>query len=346
MAARLPSDLLKRSAEEGARLVALTYLDEISRSERRLADPADSEALHDFRVGLRRLRSCIKTYRGPLKGSVSKKVRRQLRDLTVETNAGRDAEVQLAWLRGRVGQLGAGDAEGLAWLIGRLEGRQYEVNLRVTSELGRRFEGVAVKLRSRLETVRIVIRTGHRQVRSTFGQVTGELICSQVEQLSEKLKAVRGAEEMTEAHEARIAGKRLRYLMEPLLRRVPSVKSLVSRLKRLQDNLGDLHDTQVLTQEVAASLATLEGLVPPPRVLPGLRLLRGLAQESSDASLSAFRTNWSAGKAARFLSRADEVGRALQQSDTSPAARLGSQPLVGNNGPASRHSGSRVLSVG
>jgi CHAD domain-containing protein len=345
MAARLPSDLLKRSAEEGARLVALTYLDEITRSERRLADPADSEALHDFRVGLRRLRSCIKAYRGPLKGSVSKKVRRQLREFTVETNAGRDAEVQLGWLRGRVGQLGAGDTEGLAWLVGRLEGRQYEVNLRVASELGRRFEGVAVKLRSRLETVRIVIRTGHRQARSTFGQVTGELICSQVEQLSEKLKVMGGAEGMTEAHEARIAGKRLRYLMEPLLRRVPSVKSLVSRLKRLQDNLGDLHDTQVLTQEVASSLVTLEGLVPPPRVLPGLRLLRSLAQESSDASLSAFRTNWSAGKAARFLSRADDVGRALQQSDNSPPARLGPQPMVGNNG-AGRHSGSRVLSVG
>src|SRR5687768_11282549 len=159
MAARLPSDLLKRSAEEGARLVALTYLEEITRAERRLADPADSEALHDFRVGLRRLRSCIRAYRGPLKGSVSKRVRRQLRDLTVETNAGRDAEVQLAWLRQRVGQLDAGDTEGLAWLTGRLEGRQYEVNRRMTSELGRRFEGVAIKLRPRLETVRIVIRT-------------------------------------------------------------------------------------------------------------------------------------------------------------------------------------------
>ena len=346
MAARLPSDLLKRSAEEGARLVALTYLEEIKRAERRLADPGEVEALHDFRVGLRRLRSCIRAYRGPLKGSVSKRVRRQLRDLTVETNAGRDAEVQLAWLRERVGQLDPGDTEGLAWLIGRLEGRQYEINRRVTSDFGRRFEAVAGKLRPRLETVRIVIRTGHRQARSSFGQVTGELICSQVEQLSNKLKAVRGVEEMTEAHEARIAVKRMRYLMEPLLRRVPSVKSLVSRLKRLQDNLGDLHDTQVLTQEVASSLATLEGLVPPPRVLPGLRLLHGLAQESSNASLSAFQTNWSAGKAARFLSRADEVGRALQQSDNSPLARLSSQPMAGNNGSASRHSESRVVSVG
>src|SRR4026207_1998015 len=98
---RLPPDLLSRSAEEGARLVALAYLDEIARAERRLADAQDPEALHDFRVGLRRLRTSLRAYRSSLKGSVSKKMRRRLRDLTLATNAGRDSEVQLEWLRER-----------------------------------------------------------------------------------------------------------------------------------------------------------------------------------------------------------------------------------------------------
>ena len=51
--------LLPRPPEEGARRLALSYLDQAARARPRLADPADAEALHDFRVGLRRLRSCL-----------------------------------------------------------------------------------------------------------------------------------------------------------------------------------------------------------------------------------------------------------------------------------------------
>jgi len=131
--ARLPTDLLSRSAQEASRLLALGYLDEISRAEQRLGDPLDAEALHDFRVGLRRLRSCLRAYRVALEGSVSKKMRRRFRDLTLATNAGRDSEIQLAWLRDQAQLLGPGEMEGLAWLIGLLEGRKYEALDRVTT---------------------------------------------------------------------------------------------------------------------------------------------------------------------------------------------------------------------
>src|SRR5918998_1337794 len=97
MSLRLPADLLDRFADEATRLLALTYLDEIALAERRLADPQDAEALHDFRVALRRLRSCIRAYRNELKGSVSKRMRRSLRELMLVTNEGRDAEVHLEW---------------------------------------------------------------------------------------------------------------------------------------------------------------------------------------------------------------------------------------------------------
>jgi hypothetical protein len=66
-------------------------------------DPLDPEALHDFRVAIRRLRSCIRAYRTELQGSVSKQMQRRLRKLTLATNAGRDAEVHLNRLRNQVG---------------------------------------------------------------------------------------------------------------------------------------------------------------------------------------------------------------------------------------------------
>ena len=119
MPSRLPTDLLHRSPQEASRLLALSYLDETARAQARLTNPDDGEALHDFRVGLRRLRSCVRAYRPFLKGSISGKMRRRLRALTLDTNAGRDTEVQLAWLRDQASCLAAGEAEGLGWLVGR-----------------------------------------------------------------------------------------------------------------------------------------------------------------------------------------------------------------------------------
>jgi CHAD domain-containing protein len=318
--ARLPPDLLSRSAEEGARLVALSYLDEIARAEHRLADAQDSEALHDFRVGLRRLRSCLRAYRGSLKGSVSKKMRRRLRDLTLATNAGRDGEVQLEWLRQRAGRLGLEETEGLAWLVGRLEGRQFDARAKVTSGAAARFVKLAAKVRPRLETVQLTVRTGRGQPRFLFSDATGELIGSYVEQLGERIEAVRNGQDVAEAHAARIAAKRLRYLLEPLSPRVPRVRALVGRLKRLQDVLGNLHDMQVMTEEITSVLAALQKAEVPSGAPSGLLALRRIAQEQAGLSFTSFQSQWPNGRAASFLNRAAEVGQGLASEDQ---ARVG-----------------------
>ena len=230
MSIRLPADLLRRSVEEGSRLLALGYLDEIGLAERRLSDPQDSEALHDFRVGLRRLRSCIRAYRPRLKGSVTRKLRRRLGDLTVATNPGRDLEVQLEWLHQQLSRLGPGETEGMAWLTGRLEGRKYESMDQVTADIGKRFLKTARKLRPRLGTFQMEVRTGKEPKPASFGEVTGSLIQSLAGELADSLEAVSNPEQVAEAHAARIRAKRLRYLLEPLSRRVAGAKTLVGRL--------------------------------------------------------------------------------------------------------------------
>jgi CYTH domain-containing protein len=58
-----------------------------------------------------------------------------------------------------------------------------------------------------------------------------------------------------EGHEARIAAKRTRYLLEPVAKIVPGAAGIVERLKALQDVLGDLHDAQVFGAEIAALAA-------------------------------------------------------------------------------------------
>ena len=313
MTARLPTDLLDRSADEASRLLALTYLDEAAVAESRLADPLDTEALHDFRVGLRRLRSCTRAYRTELQGSVSKRMRRRLRKLTLATNAGRDAEVHLGWLRNQAGRLGPEHTEGLAWLIGRLEGRRSETLETVTLDVGRQFKKVAARFRPRLGILRIEVGRGRGSARPTFRQATAELIRRHAAELGEYLKAVRTQEHMKEAHQARIAAKRLRYLLEPLVRRAAGTKGLTTQLKGLQDVLGQLHDMHVMSEEIASSLTALpqRSAQRPSGAEPGLRALERLANEQELSAFASFEAHWGDQSGSRFFDRADELSRTL-----------------------------------
>ena len=84
----------------------------------RLADPADTEALHDFRVAIRRSRSWLSAYHLYL--PLDKPLRRRLRDLARRTNAARDAEVSMDGLQALAGKLSAAQKVGLRWMLERL----------------------------------------------------------------------------------------------------------------------------------------------------------------------------------------------------------------------------------
>jgi CHAD domain-containing protein len=313
MTARLPADLLRRSADEGSRLLALSYLDETGAAERRLADPLDSEALHDFRVSLRRLRSSIRAYRSQLDDCIPGKIRRRLRELTEATNPVRDAEVQLAWLQRQADWLAPGQTEGLAWLVGRLEERKSKALDRVTADVAKRFVKTATSLRRRLGTFEVEVRTGKQPKPASFGEVTGGLVQRHTAQLAKRLTSVGRAEDVTQAHAARLGAKRLRYLLEPLSRRAPGVKALVGRLKELQDSLGTFHDMHVIAEEIQTALASLSRSTAgqPLAAEPGLLALERLADQQARESFANFQASWGNGNEARFLSRTDQLGKLL-----------------------------------
>src|SRR6478672_7935479 len=93
-------DILRDSVQRGARRSALALLAHVRAARDRLDDLGDKEALHDFRVALRRLRSWLRAFRPALADTVGPKIERRLKQIAKETGASRDLEVHVAWVSG------------------------------------------------------------------------------------------------------------------------------------------------------------------------------------------------------------------------------------------------------
>jgi CHAD domain-containing protein len=347
VSARLPPDLLERSAPESARLLALGYLEAIERARIRLGDALDQEALHDFRVGIRRLRSAVRAYRAELQGSVSKKERRRLRNLARATNDGRDVEVQLDWLARQRERLVADEVPGFFWLVGRLEDRKQKTHDRAVADVARRYDKLAVKLKRSLGVLRIELGPGQGQRPASFREITAGLIREQAVRVRDDLARIGGADDAEQAHRSRISLKRMRYLVEPVARGNRRAGALVRRFKEAQDLLGEHHDMHVLS----AAIGALRGSVSSSKFAglePGLAALARLADESAAAAFDRFQAIWGGDHGSRILTRTEEFGRELetprepaapQASETMPDSAKTSTRRHGGHGSESRSRG-------
>jgi CHAD domain-containing protein len=324
--------LLPRPPEEGARRLALSHLDQAARARPRLADPADAEALHDFRVGLRRLRSCLKAYDAQLAGSLSKKLRRRLKRLAGATGPGRDTEVQIEWLGPQGQGLTAHQRPGYTWLLARLRDRLRDAFDDLETEVADEFDQVEKDLRARLSVYRAEIHLDAGSPAATFAAATGAILRDQVKDLEEHLAKVADAGDQKRAHEARIRAKRLRYLLEPLADERPDAVPVIKQLKGLQEVLGDLHDAHVLEDEIAT--ATGEAAAERARKLldltlagsddalraerrrarePGLLALARRNRERRDRLFATLKDGWLDGKTEGFFREVEGVGGRLEE---------------------------------
>jgi CHAD domain-containing protein len=254
----LPADLPKRSAEEAVRRLALVELDRAEQARAALVEGDREAALHDFRVALRRLRSLLRSYRGEFALAFPKKELKRIGKLASATNPGRDAEVQLAWLAPLAELLRPAERPGYAELVRQIGDRRDDCYRKVEREIVRDFGALATGLRERLTSYRLEVRLDRARRAATFSSAGRAAAERARKELDERLDRVHSPTDEEEGHAARIAAKRLRYLLEPLAAWYPEAKEPVSRLKAVQDLLGELHDGQLLAALVASSLAEIE----------------------------------------------------------------------------------------
>ncbi|HEX9219502.1 MAG TPA: CHAD domain-containing protein, partial [Gemmatimonadaceae bacterium] len=127
--------MLREPVERGVRLVAISLLDDARQAGDKLTSlsnelrdglTAADDAVHDFRVAVRRVRSWVRAFKPWLCDDISRKQRRRLSGIAEATRAARDAAVHLEWLRKERPELTARQRVGQTWLSERLETQRSE----------------------------------------------------------------------------------------------------------------------------------------------------------------------------------------------------------------------------
>jgi CHAD domain-containing protein len=249
---------LALAASEGARVVALRLLDDAataaSKLDQRGATEDEANALHDFRVAVRRLRSWIDAFDDELGDVIPGKVRRRLAKLARATNSGRDREVQIEWLdRAGTGARGSRRA-AVAWLRDHFGRSDAQARDDLRSTVRRKFpkarDAIVRALTREVPVFDSPLTAVAALPTPTLGQSIADRIGPHVVAFHEAAASIQSVGDEGAAHATRIAVKRFRYLIEPA-RAVDGVDDLLGALRGLQDALGTLHDGHVLARELS-----------------------------------------------------------------------------------------------
>ena len=307
---RRPSGLLDLPAYSGAVHIARFYLEQAEEAARRLEKKGDTEALHDFRVNLRRLRSNLQAYAPYLATAVSLKRQRKIRKLAASTGRGRDAEVHLAWLENRQLDVTLDEAPGLQVLRDGLEKRLEDGYGRGVSHAPRKFRKLDRRLQRRLDALETAASASGLDEGVRFGTAVERALPEYASQLDVQLSRVHTPADEAEAHRARIRAKRLRYLLEPVADDLDGVDDLLTALKGLQDLLGDLRDAQLLSGSVADLLARVRA-DGPPDAEAGLLRVAGWLEAEQRQLFDRLRETWLGDRSSEFFAEVEAVRESL-----------------------------------
>jgi CHAD domain-containing protein/CYTH domain-containing protein len=307
-----PANLPNLLIGEGARRLALARLDEAGVARGRLAGSADADALHDYRVALRRLRSCLRAYRKALRSTVTTKTERRLRRLARATNRSRDLEVHLEWLGQEDERVVAAEKPGVDWLRERLTTEQRTAREAMLDLDERRFPALHRRLLRQLTRFKTTIVLDGGARRRSTAAVTARRVRADAARLRDRLRHIQGYSSTDAIHRARIAAKHLRYLLEPFSVAVPDGQELINRLKALQDGFGDVHDAHVFRQEMETALPEAERAASAGRELvPGLEALMASLESRGRKAYAEIAPFWLGAAADDFFGRIEPVADAI-----------------------------------
>lgn len=218
----------------------------------------ETEALHDFRVAVRRSRAALAAGKAVFTKRTVKKFRRRFGWLGEITGPVRDLQVLLAALPGLQAGLDQASPQGLQIFLAWLQTRLGQVQRRLVRALGsKRYARLCQDWEAFLASP-----PGRKD--GTEDMVASRLAAKQIRKAHKRVvrhgKAITPDSPATALHALRIDGKRLRYLIElyQALYPVTVSRKAIRTMKLLQDYLGTFHDLHVQQQALREHLHTMQ----------------------------------------------------------------------------------------
>jgi CHAD domain-containing protein len=253
--ATLPPELLGQPAGAVARSIGRLFLLTVLEESARIIADEDPEAIHDFRVALRRLRNWLQALDPWLKETVTPSSAQRLRRISRVAGVARDLQVQRLTLR----QMAEADGPPLATEARRIELQLDREEVRARAKLFRRvvedLSSTGAKLASQLHRGGLDAGASAAGPGPSMAAAMAVLLAERLEEVNSSIKRLRSASQTEMAHAARIAMKRLRYLLEPFGSSSRLAATAVLRLTAAQDAFGKLHDIQLLARRITGHRA-------------------------------------------------------------------------------------------
>ena len=321
---RLTLVLLGTPAPHAVRVIASGLLDDVLAAQARF-DDGEADALHDLRVAIRRLRSWLRAFRPELADTVRGRTRRKLHALATATNEARDAEVALAFIE-RQPALPARTRAAVRVMVGELEkacqDHAREMRRTVDRDLPKAARSLSSQLESWWERHRIDAPAPVRPMSDVFANA----LRHQVQRTESALAHVDATSKADVVHRARIAAKRLRYLLEPLDEELGTVEP-IRLLRSMQQQLGDARDAHRIATQLVREIGeraardargralTSAGIVSdddgerpgPAAGRAGLTELARRAHAARDTAYAEFAAQWSKAELASLVHQIDAI---------------------------------------
>ena len=234
-------NICKHSAQEGIRAYALQQIKKATYACNHLTDPSKPDALHDFRVAVRRLRTWLRVFKRY--HNVNKRSIKHLGEITDSTNKSRDLEVCRDWLKEYISETDSMPADcmkELTMLLDRMT-KDYELEFtKIKNDVPKDWKILDVYLKKQLDT-----ETEAQKIKGTLPHVAGKNILNICESIDEQIALIHSIDDRTAIHKLRIYFKRLRYLLEPFRYRLSALNEAINFLKTIQDILGDFRDAHI-----------------------------------------------------------------------------------------------------
>lgn len=242
----------------------------------------DPEGVHQARVGIRRLRSDLRTFSALLDAEAVEPLRAELGWLAAQLGAVRDLDVLLPHLRSDADRLDPEDQPGCGELLELL------ADQRATAHVGLLDAMRSERCASLLENVRVLVTSppfASRHANAPATEVVPQLVRRPLHKLRHEGDHLGHTPDDAELHRVRILAKRLRYatdLAAPLAGK--RARNAARALAKLTDVLGDHNDACV----ALTRLRSLAGDATPAVVWAG-GVLGGLQIARADGCRKQFR---------------------------------------------------------